>query len=147
MILISCVDDSVGRSFNNRRQSKDRVLTAHIIKRVGENLAWTTGYTAKMLFGNDLGRPLNWKLSNIPLRAAIDGEFCFAEDIPSSEIVYAMQHHGIEAVWLYRWNRSYPGDNFFPLDMTAPPWKKVSETELKGHSHPSILEEIYEAVC
>ena len=92
-------------------------------------------------------RPLNWKLSNIPLRAAIDGEFCFAEDIPSSEIVYAMQHHGIEAVWLYRWNRSYPGDNFFPLDMTAPPWKKVSETELKGHSHPSILEEIYEAVC
>lgn len=146
MILIACVDDNLGLSFNNRRLSKDKVLAAHILSRVGERPAWVSAYTAKMLFGDDLARPLNWKLSNIPLRAAIGGEFCFAEDAPSSEIVYAMQSHNLEGVWLYRWNRSYPGDNFFPLDMSDTRWKKVSESELKGYSHPSITEEIYEAV-
>lgn len=146
MILIACVDDNMGLSFGGRRLSKDRVLVARIIEKVGASPAWISDYSAKLLFDTDLARPLNWKLSKIPLRAAIEGEFCFAEDAPSSEIVYAMQNHCIEAVWLYHWNRSYPGDNFFPLDLTTSPWRKVSEVEFAGYSHPSITEEIYEVV-
>lgn len=66
MILIACVDDNLGLSFNNRRLSKDKVLAAHILSRVGERPAWVSSYTAKMLFGDDLARPLNWQLSNVP---------------------------------------------------------------------------------
>ncbi len=145
MILIVCVDDKLGLSFGNQRQSRDRELTKRILAKVGKMPAWTNGYTAKMLFsGDDNNRPSNWSLSEEPFRMATRGEVCFMEAMPAQEIRDAMDAGSIEAIWMYFWNRIYPSDNQFPLDMNERQWGKVSEAEFEGYSHPVMLEVVYE---
>jgi hypothetical protein len=44
---------------------------------------------------------------------------------------------------VYRWNRRYPGDVFFDLDVSAAPWRCVETEEFVGSSHEKITKEVY----
>ena len=70
------------------------------------------------------------------LDAAGDGEFCFVENADVSGCV-----ERIEEIYLYRWNRDYPADVYFPVGLGG--WQCVETKEFAGSSHEKITRERY----
>ena len=133
MIVAACVDDNMGMTFNGRRQSRDRFLCRRIADKAADRLIWLSEYSA----------PLFAEISSAHIQVDDDfwrhagaGDICFAESG-----AFAAAVRDIEEIWLYRWNRSYPGDTFFPVDLTD--WKLVRAVDFSGYSHQIITEEIY----
>ena len=48
----------------------------------------------------------------------------------------------IEKIIVFWWNRHYPSDRKFDLDLSK--WNKVSKEEFAGYSHEKITKEVYE---
>ena len=67
------------------------------------------------------------------------GEFCFVENTPASPYL-----DRIEKIIRFCWNREYPGDMFFDVDLTDG-WELEETKEFEGTSHEKITEEVY--VC
>ena len=131
MILMVCIDDAGGMMFNHRRQSRDRVLCARMSEIAKDSVLHVTPYTQKIF---DAASPLC--VSDAPWLAAGQGEYYFAEDgeIPMERV---------EKVYLYRWNRAYPGDRFFDVDLAALGFEMIQSEDFTGSSHEQITEEIY----
>ena len=128
MILIVCVDDDMGMAFNHRRQSQDRLLRRRLLERVGASKLWMSPYSARQFEA----LPETVLVSEHFQAEAEAGEYCFAElSCPDDA----------EGVVLYRWNRSYPADVHFTLDLSA--FRLAERTDFAGSSHPKITEEIY----
>ncbi len=131
MNLIVVLDDKNGMLFNRRRQSRDRVLTARILEISGGKLI-VNAYTAELFAGTNA----DLTIAEDPLSAAKPGDWCFLEDrspVPAGG--------NIEKLVVYRWNRVYPSDLKFTLDLSA--MKRVSSTDFAGYSHENITEEVY----
>ena len=47
----------------------------------------------------------------------------------------------IEEIYLYRWNRDYPAEVYFPVDLSV--WKCMETKEFAGSSHEKITRERY----
>lgn len=131
MILMVCIDDMSGMMFNHRRQSQDRVLRARMLEITANSKLWVTPYTQRQ-FGEDA--PVT--VCQAPWQCAGAGEYYFAED---GEVSL----DGVEAVYLYRWNRRYPSDRKFTLDLAAAGFALYKSEEFAGYSHECITEEIY----
>ena len=136
MIIIACTDDNQGMLFNHRRQSQDRVQRQRMLEQTGEKKLWVDTYTARMFSGDDQER---LEIDDQCLEHAGDGEYCFVE---KEDLCQAEEK--IEKIILYRWNRVYPADVHFPMDLSA--WNLVQSEEFAGSSHEKITEEIYERV-
>jgi len=67
---------------------------------------------------------------------AKQGDFCFVED---KEITA----ENVEAFYIFNWNRKYPGDLFFEIDLKAEGFKRIKKEEFQGNSHDKITLEIY----
>ena len=132
MIVIAAVDDGGGMMFNHRRQSQDRILREHILEMSGGRL-WMNQYSSGQFSGAE-----GLRVDDDFLEKAGDGEFCFVEDRPLSPCA-----DRIERVILFKWNRNYPGDFHFDLDVAAPPWKLLEISEFPGFSHEKITKEVY----
>ncbi len=134
MIAILCIDDNNGMMFNQRRQSKDRVLLEDIIDYSQESKLYVNEYTYRMF--SDLNTE-NLIVDPKYLEKAGKGEYCFVED--RSLLSYEKK---IEKLIVYKWNRRYPADVF--LDITlGEPWKIIETSEFQGSSHEKITREIY----
>ncbi|MCD8301219.1 MAG: hypothetical protein LUC41_08680, partial [Clostridiales bacterium] len=72
------------------------------------------------------------------LEEAGEGEFCFVENVPTAGYV-----DKIEGIWLYRWNRNYPGDFFFDIDVSKTCWRLDETRDFPGYSHEKISLEVY----
>lgn len=138
MIVIVCVDEEYGMMFHGRRQSRDRAL----IKDVAEECQ------GRMLYMNARSVPLFEEYGDIPvtvredyMEGAGEGEYCFAEDADLRECP-----KGLEGVILYRWNRRYPADLRFGLDLTDGGWELVRTEEFRGFSHERITKEVYRRI-
>lgn len=133
MILMTTIDDSGGLLFNHRRQSQDRILRQHMLDIAGPSGIWMDGYTATLFTGQEA----QIHVSETFLDDAGPGAYALLED--RSAAPYAAQ---IEKLYLYHWNRAYPGDTFFDIDVTKG-WQLISTTEFAGSSHDKITEEVY----
>jgi hypothetical protein len=133
MIVIVCVDDKNGMMFNKRRQSKDRVLIDNMIQEIGDASLWMNAYSAKQF--SEITKE-NLTACEEFLDLAREGEYCFVENL--SLLHYENQ---IEQVILYHWNRNYPADFYFDLDLTD--WKIIGQEEFVGSSHEKITKEVY----
>jgi hypothetical protein len=129
--LIVCLDERKGMMFNNRRQSRDRVLIDNMIKMVGDDKLYIAPYS-EGLFEN---KEIKLKVKKNPLKAADEG-WCFIENLPVAEY-----KDEIETVVIYHWNRHYPGDFFFDLELDS--YTLESSEELVGSSHEKITKEIW----
>ena len=131
MKLIVCLSDDGGMMFNRRRQSQDRVLRARLLEIAAQTRLWVTPYTKKQF---EPDAPVC--VSDTPWLDAAPGEYYFAEDgeIPAE---------CAEQVYLYRWNRAYPGDRHFTADLAALGFALARSEEFAGYSHECITEEIY----
>lgn len=133
MIIIACVDEKSGMLFNNRRQSKDSVLTKHIVQLVGENKLWINRFSSS-IFEEYIGQ--NVIVDDEFLSKIGENEYCFIENISPDSI-----KDKVNKIILYNWNRHYPADKFWDLSQEC--WTLVSEHNIVGSSHEKITERIY----
>ena len=119
MRLIVCLDDKNGMAFNHRRQSRDRIVTEKIEELVKGSTLYFSPYSAKLFPSGDF-EPSEDYLS----RAGAD-DFCFVEleDIAPYE-------QQIKEITAFRWNRVYPADLKFPIDLTQ--WSLAVEFGTDG---------------
>ena len=142
MILIVCIDDNKGMMFNHRRQSQDRVLRRHILDMVGNGKLWMNEYSGKM-FAKDSEELLHGPVQTDEdfLKKASSGEYCFVET-NSCGLDMFPDTANIESVVLYKWNRVYPADQYFTMDLSD--WKLVGTVFFAASSHEKNTEYTYE---
>lgn len=132
MKIIVCVDDSGGMMFNNRRQSRDRTLIADVIETVSDSKLYIDKYSEK-LFVEYEGK---YTVAEDMLYVADSQDFCFVENKQLQEFM-----DKIDEIIIYRWNRRYPSDFYFDIDMNG--FKLCSADEFEGYSHDVITKEIF----
>ena len=130
MTYIFCIDDKNGMLFLGKRQSRDRVLNAHLQSAMNGAPLYVTPYSAPLF-------------SEYPAlrvgEAASEMGYAFVEDGPYDLSL-------AEEVVLCRWNRHYPGDRFFDEASLKKAFRKVAVTELVGSSHEKITIETWRRV-
>ena len=120
--------------FFGRRQSQDRVQRAEMLSLVGANKLWVSHYSSSLFEPSD-----NVVVDDDFAAKASDEDYCFIED------VHVSLDQCSTAV-LYKWNRDYPADTFFPKDLKKNGFKLAGKREFAGSSHEKITEEIYQKV-
>ena len=132
MILITCVDDKMGMLFIKRRQSMDSVLRERVLKMCAGKKLWMNEYSRKQFDAAAEGISVD---DDFMAKAGED-DYCFVENI--SPKAYEGQ---FKQIVLYKWNRVYPADLYFDMDLTN--WRLAQSSDFAGSSHDKITEEIY----
>jgi hypothetical protein len=124
--LIMCVSKNGGISFNNRRQSRDEAVCKDMIALSGGNL-FVAEYSAKLFDG--IGKVQICDGGKMPA-----DQYYFAEkEMPEAD------GPSISEVVLYHWNREYPADRFFDIDLKG--FRLKESVEFTGKSHDCIRRE------
>ena len=118
--------------FNHRRLSRDRRVCEKILDYSNEKELWMNAYSRKLF--TDLT-----DINSIQ----VDEEFldksqsiCFVEN---QDITPYLPK--IDTLVLFQWNRDYPADFFFTLDLSQ--WNLISTEDFEGTSHEKITMEVY----
>ena len=131
MTAIICLDEKNGMMFNKRRQSRDSVLNERILKLAMGKRLLMSEYSAKLFGENDAVT-----VALDPISAASGDDFCFIEGKVTSLA-------NIDTLCIALWNRHYPADVFFDLDIKKEGFRLVSVEEFAGSSHEKITLNIY----
>ena len=131
MNVIVCIDKNGGMMFMGKRQSMDCVLREKILEITSGSRLLMNSYSVKQFENTD-----NIVVDEDFLSNASKGDFCFVED---KEITT----ENVESFYVFNWNRKYPGDLFFDVDLKAEGFKKIKKEEFQGNSHDKITLEIY----
>ncbi len=131
MKLIFCIEKGNGMMFFGKRLSKDGVLNQKLLKIVNGTPLWVSKYSAPLFEGAD-----NVIVDNGYPERAGENDYCFVEDCG-----YCLEK--ANEIILCNFNRKYPADKFFDIDLTASGFKKVSSENIVGSSHEKITLEIY----
>lgn len=123
MKLIICLDDKNGISFHSRRQSQDRILREYIKAMTRDSKVYMNAYTYELY--HDFS---NAVVCDDFLRRAASNDFCLAEDCTVKEY-----ENSILELFIFRWNKVYPADMYFDLDLSA--WNLIETEDLEGSSH------------
>lgn len=118
--------------FNHRRLSRDRRVCEKILNYSNEKELWMNAYSRKLF--TDLT-----DINSIQ----VDEEFldksqsiCFVEN---QDITPYLPK--IDTLVLFQWNRDYPADFFFTVDLSQ--WNLISTEDFEGTSHEKITMEVY----
>ena len=118
--------------FNHRRLSRDRRVCEKILDYSNEKELWMNAYSRKLF--TDLT-----DINSIQ----VDEEFldksqsiCFVEN---QDITPYLPK--IDMLVLFQWNRDYPADFFFTVDLSQ--WNLISTEDFEGTSHEKITMEVY----
>jgi len=133
MTLYFCLDDRKGMLFNHRRQSRDRAVMEDI----------RSGLEGELLID-----PISRKIvetAQIPYSYApseiteqMQGCHFFVEErLPGDWVSLA------STVVCYRWNRRYPADLYFDIDLSAMGFVLSETVDFPGKSHETITREVY----
>lgn len=133
MNVIICVDDALGIMFNNRRQSKDIVLTRKIAEITKNHKLWMNTYSEE-LFSEVENSNVN--TADDFLSEAAKGDYCFVEGVALKPY-----EKWIEKLIVFKWNREYPSDVSLDIDLSV--WKLTETEEFVGNSHKLITREVY----
>ena len=136
MILCAVVDDNMGMTFNKRRQSQDKLLRSHIIEETQGSKLWINSYTAKQF---EVPLADHIIVDDEFLDKAEENDFCFVENLS-----VAKYQNQIKKIILFKWNRVYPADAFFDIQLSEDKWKLTSVLEFEGNSHKKITKEEWE---
>lgn len=133
MTVYFCLDERNGLSFNKRRQSRDAAVLGDISSR---------------LSGELLIDPMSVSMvqeAEIPYCIALPE---LTEKIPDVHYFVESRQPGdwvslADQVVLYRWNRHYPADRWFTLDLLSMGFTLQQTMEFPGTSHEIITREVY----
>lgn len=130
MKVVVCIDDHGGMLFHKRRQSRDKVLLADLMK--DKRKVWIHSFSEK-LFTDYVDKII---VNDKFLELAGKEEVCFVEN----QLLKPYEAN-IEQLIIYKWNRKYPSD--FCLDLDLNQWELEEQTEFAGNSHEKITRELY----
>ena len=133
MVLITCIDEKNGMLFNNRRQSRDKILNNHILSKVNDNKLWITSFSQDLF---DIVEAKNIIIDNDFVDKIGKNDYCFIEDVIPSSVI-----DNVDKMIIYNWNRHYPADQYFDISLEG--WTLTSEYEFTGTSHEKMTEKIY----
>ena len=133
MTLYFCLDDRGGMLFNHRRQSRDAVILEDIRSRLDGELL-IDPMSSKLVAAAEI--PYCHVLPEITEQMA--GLHYFVEERPVGDWVGMAS-----TVVCYRWNRHYPADQFFDVDLTAMGFVLSETVDFPGKSHETITREVY----
>ena len=131
MIAVVCVEDRNGMLFGRRRVSRDEAQQRDLLQWRGDRKLWMNDCSAPLFAGSETAVDPDF------LTLAGPGEICFVEDQPLKPV-----EQRIEALVVYRWNRSYPSTVKLDLDLKDYVLREM--VEFPGNSHEVITREIYE---
>lgn len=129
MKVIVILDENNGMMFNHRRQSQDRMVKEDIMEMIQDFV----------LYMNEYSYSLFQEYKNIKVDVDFlnnNHEYCFVENQHLEEYI-----DDIDMFIIYRWNRQYPADFFFDVDLSH--WEMIESIEFHGSSHETITREIY----
>lgn len=132
MILVVCVDDNNGLMFNNRRVSSDKAVISDVISFCNSRKISVSPYSSSLFNGFESCIAV----SNHCLDS--QAEVCFAECGDFLQV-----KDSVDMLILYKWNRRYPSDLKFPVDLFISSMKLQSTQDFAGNSHPCITREVY----
>lgn len=135
MKVIVVLDDKNGMMFNGRRQSRDRVLRERIREIAGDGRLCMNSYTARQ-FNSETEEGIY--ISESFLDEAESSDYCFVEN----EALRPYEDR-ISELFIFKWNREYPGDQFFDIDLENSGWILAETDEFEGYSHEEITLERY----
>ena len=125
--LIVCISNNNGMMFNNRRQSRDRLLLEKLC----------TDYQNERIIIHEYSKRLFEGLPvEVTTEVCVNDATSFVEDpdLSPCEAIF-------DKIIVVRWNRDYPADKFFNVDMSA--YECVNREDFIGKSHDEILIETY----
>ena len=131
MKLIFCLEKNKGTMFLGKRQSKDRVLNERLLQIVGNSKLWVSEYSSELFEPSG-----SLVIDNDYKNKAEHNDYCFIEDKG-----YDLRY--VDEIILCFWNRKYPSDQFFDIDLKGNSFKKVSTENIMGSSHDKITIETY----
>lgn len=132
MIAIICIDDNNGMMFNHRRQSQDKKIREYILSIIFTNTLWMNSYSKKQFLDDS-----RIVVDETFFEKATENDYCFIENIDISPYI-----DKIEKIILFKWNRNYPADTFFSINLSN--WTLVDSEHFVGYSHDKITKEIYQ---
>ena len=133
MKVILCIDNDGGMMFNKRRLSRDRILYEKITELTKESILWLNSYSYPLFDGFDTR---HIKVSEDFIDNSKDDDFCFVENISLKPF-----ESRINNIILFKWNRTYPKDLFFDIDISD--WTLTHSSDFAGSSHEKITMEVY----
>ena len=138
MNIIICLDDKNGIMFNKRRQSQDRILRANIKEVVKNKTLFMNEYSYKLYKDIDDG---NIKVCDDFLNNCTNDDFCLVEDKLLNNYI-----DKINTLTIYKWNRLYPADLYFDINLNTEHWQLINTEDFQGSSHDKITKEIYRRI-
>lgn len=129
MQVIITVENRNGMLFNHRRVSRDQKVSERILAYCKEKKLWMNAYSAKLFENNPQIRVSETFLEQ---KDAI----CFVEN---QDVTPYLPE--IDTIILFHWNRDYPADFFFTVDLSE--WNRIHQEEFAGKSHEKITMEVY----
>lgn len=151
MNIIVCVDKDLGMMFNNRRQSRDKILIKHILEFIkNENAKIYINNFSKELFleyldeykeqiivdDNFLEKAFNEEINNSSNSNNQNKNYCFVENNSIKKY-----EDKINNLIIYDWDKAYPKDKYLDIDLNK--FKLYESKDLVGNSHEKIIEKIY----
>ena len=133
MIIIACVDNDMGMSFNNRRLSRDKVVTKHIIDLVANKKICINNFSKDLFEDYNLD---NLIIADEFINKIGKDDYCFIENVIPTEI-----ENKADKIIIYNWNRKYPADLYFNINLDN--WVLEKEIDFIGNSHDKITQKIY----
>lgn len=124
--------------FNKRRQSQDKLLRASIKELVKGKTLFMNEYSYKLY--KDINNE-NIIVSENYLDECENDNFCLVENKPLNNYI-----EKIDNIIIYKWNRIYPSDLYFDIDIKNGQWKLIETEEFQGSSHEKITKEIYRRI-
>lgn len=129
MQVIITVENRNGMLFNHRRVSRDQKISERILAYCKEKRLWMNAYSAKLFENNP---QICVSETFLEQKDAI----CFVED---QDVTPYLPE--IDTIILFHWNRDYPADLFFTVDLSE--WNRIHQEEFAGKSHDKITMEVY----
>lgn len=134
MNLIVCLEDKNGMMFNKRRLSQDVVIREDIYNNLEGKSLIMNNYSFKMFQQDNSDKNI---VVSEDLPVDNNEDFQFIEDKQLSKY-----ENKIHKLIVYYWNRRYPSDLKFDINLSSDKWEVISETEFPGKSHEKITKKI-----
>lgn len=149
MRLIICTDAQNGITFNQRRVSKDAVVTMDILKSIGYKKLYIDRASLK-LFQDFVVPKEKYGLLSRPKIVVVDNlpQFLASHQIGSAYAFFETAHiqdfidKAGRLIW-YNWNREYPHDTLLSIPNS---FHIRHTTEFAGKSHEKITKSIFQNI-
>ena len=129
MKIIICLDSNNGLMFNNRRQSRDSKIIDNIFEIIGSAKLYINDFSADIFANRNVIK------CNDFLEKCQKDDYCFVENADFEKHI-----DKVNAIIIYRWNRSYPYDKKFNTNFLTS-FHLKSSINFAGTSHDKITRE------